>query len=121
EIRLVVLREAAREDFDDVLVMDALMERGLALEHRSPFGVGHEMRQEPLHDELSRARLRIDRMREINLRRAADGQPRIEPIRTESHGSAAQRPRHPTPRRVFAWHRAQKCIYVWLEKRQNDA
>ena len=63
------------------------VERRLALEHRAALRVGHEVRQEALDDEpLRLGASGRSGWREVDLGRAADGEPRVEPVRTELDG-----------------------------------
>ncbi len=104
QVGLAVGAHPRAEHLDDVGVLHAGMQPRLALEHRPTFGVGGEVGQEPLDHHLARLRGRIDGVRQVHLRRAADRDPRIELVRPEA-GAAARQVRRGF--RAFAGHRTR--------------
>ena len=82
EPRLVAI-DARRIDLHHIGVAHRCVEGCFALEHRPALGVGDEVRQQPLDDELARLRLRILRAGHVHLGRTPHGQPRVEPVWSE--------------------------------------
>jgi hypothetical protein len=73
-------------------VSDGRVETRLALEHRPTFGIGSEVRKQPLDDEPRRqVGIGRRRMRQIDFSRTADRDARVEEERAETKRSRHRR------------------------------
>jgi hypothetical protein len=94
-------------------VVHRSVESCLALEHRAALGVLDELWEQTLDDQALGKSRRMDRPRQVDLGRAPDGKPRVEPEWAEFHWRARERSRHVSPARLFAKrHPADECIYA---------
>ena len=78
------------------------------------------MRKEALDHELARLRLGVDRPGHVDLGRAAHGEARLQPERTELGRAAREGARHSSPARVFARRHPAKSVSMRGRRRTRS-